>query len=87
MFNQSNIKYTDYIRTTEARHRMAVENVWNELFRRGFIYKSTYSGWYSVNDEAFLKDNQVGNLLIFLDQFVFNVYLTWILKDRRKSNR
>jgi methionyl-tRNA synthetase len=59
LFDQSDVKYTDFIRTTEERHKKAVEHVWREIFQRGFIYKSTYNGWYSVNDEAFLTDDQV----------------------------
>lgn len=31
----------------------------------GHIYKSSYAGWYSVNDECFLTDDQVRELLNF----------------------
>ena len=59
LFDLFDIKYTDYIRTTEARHKNAVNNFWNDLHAKGFIYKSTYEGWYSVNDENFLSSNDV----------------------------
>lgn len=36
-----------------------MEHLWNKINSNGFIYKSTYDGWYSVNDEAFLSDDQV----------------------------
>lgn len=59
LFDQCDVKYTDFIRTTEERHKQAVEHFWKTLYERGFIYKSTYEGWYSVNDECFLSDDQV----------------------------
>ncbi|GAA6021809.1 hypothetical protein JCM11491_003884 [Sporobolomyces phaffii] len=48
-----------FIRTTEPRHRKAVEHVWTELEKRGYIYKSSYAGWYAVSDEAYYAENQV----------------------------
>lgn len=30
-----------------------------ELDKRGFIYKSAYSGWYAVSDEAYYTEAQV----------------------------
>ena len=58
-FDQCDISYNDYIRTTESRHRKAVEHFWNNLMKNGHIYKSSYEGWYSINDECFLTDEQV----------------------------
>ena len=43
---------TDFIRTTEKRHKVSVEELWNKLEKSGDIYLSEYSGWYSVSDEA-----------------------------------
>ena len=31
----------------------------NVLFKKGYIYKSTYKGWYSVVDESFLSFSQI----------------------------
>ncbi len=63
LFDLCDVKYTDFIRTTENRHKQAVEHFWKTLYEKGFIYKSTYEGWYSVNDECFLSDDQVGPAL------------------------
>ena len=60
LFDLCDIKYNDYIRTTEERHRNSVTTFWNLLHKNGFIYKSTYEGWYSINDENFLSNNDVG---------------------------
>ncbi|KAG0666651.1 methionyl-tRNA synthetase [Rhodotorula mucilaginosa] len=59
----ANIDYTYFIRTTEDRHRVAVEHVWRELERRGYIYKSSYSGWYAVSDEAYVPESQVAEVI------------------------
>ena len=54
-----NLTNTDFIRTTESRHKKAVQNLWNELEKNGDIYLSKYSGWYSVSDEAFYSENEI----------------------------
>ncbi|XP_056106277.1 methionine--tRNA ligase, mitochondrial [Rhinichthys klamathensis goyatoka] len=59
VFQRCGILYTDYIRTTEKRHRQAVEHFWTVLHSKGFIYKGTYEGWYSTPDESFLTPTQV----------------------------
>lgn len=51
-----NFEYEDFIRTTEERHKKAVTALWNRLKERGQIYLDSYSGWYSVSDEAFYPD-------------------------------
>ena len=53
------ISNTHFIRTTDERHKRVVHKVWNELDTRGFIYKTDYAGWYSVNDETFVSNQQV----------------------------
>ncbi|KAG2133022.1 Methionyl/Leucyl tRNA synthetase [Suillus clintonianus] len=56
---RANISNTVFLRTTEARHREAVENVWRHLAAQDLIYKGTYSGWYSISDECFYNDSQI----------------------------
>lgn len=59
VFQQASIQYTDFIRTTETRHRKAVEHFWRTLYNRKYIYSANYSGWYSVADETFLTESQL----------------------------
>ncbi|KAG9281215.1 methionine-tRNA ligase, mitochondrial [Astyanax mexicanus] len=59
VFGSFSISYTDYVRTTEERHRRAVEHFWSVLLNNGFIYKGSYEGWYSTPDESFLTPTQV----------------------------
>ena len=63
LFVQCNISYTDYIRTSDPVHRRAVERFWSVLQDKGLIYKGSYEGWYSMQDESFLTPSQVADAL------------------------
>jgi methionyl-tRNA synthetase len=54
-----NLSNTDFIRTTEERHKIAVQNLWSKLEKNNDIYLSKYSGWYSISDEAFYSENEI----------------------------
>lgn len=49
----------DFIRTTEERHKVAVQHLWQKLEAAGDIYLDTYEGWYSVRDEAFYQEGEL----------------------------
>jgi len=54
-----NLSNTDFIRTTEERHKKTVQYLWSELEKNNDIYLSKYSGWYSVSDEAFYNEDEI----------------------------
>jgi len=54
-----NLTNTDFIRTTEERHKKTVQHLWSELEKNGDIYLSKYSGWYSISDEAFYNEDEI----------------------------
>ena len=54
-----NLSNTDFIRTTEKRHKKTVQYLWSELEKNDHIYLSKYSGWYSVSDEAFYGEDEI----------------------------
>ena len=54
-----NLCNTDFIRTTEDRHKKTVQYLWSELEKNDDIYLSNYSGWYSVSDEAFYNEDEI----------------------------
>jgi methionyl-tRNA synthetase len=58
-FDEFNIRYTDYIRTTQSRHIQMVQQVWNTLLKSGDLYEGSYNGWYCTSDEAFHTNTQV----------------------------
>lgn len=51
-----NIGYTDYIRTTQARHEKTVQYIWQKLLP--YIYKGNYQGWYCAGCEAFVTERE-----------------------------
>jgi len=54
-----NLSNTDFIRTTEERHKKTVQHLWLELEKNDDIYLSKYSGWYSISDEAFYSEKEI----------------------------
>ncbi len=48
-----------FIRTTEKRHHEAAQALWKKLEQAGHIYKSTYTGWYAVRDEAYYEESEI----------------------------
>ena len=54
-----NFSHDDFIRTTEERHKKAVQHLWKILEERGDIYLGKYSGWYSMRDEAFYAESEL----------------------------
>jgi len=54
-----NLSNTDFIRTTEVRHKNTVQYLWSELKKNNHIYLSKYSGWYSISDEAFYNEDEI----------------------------
>lgn len=46
-----------FIRTTDADHHVASQEIWRRMEANGDIYLDRYSGWYSVRDEAFYTED------------------------------
>ncbi len=53
------IQYTDFIRTTEERHKKVVQQVLQKSFENGDIYEWLYEGMYCVGCEAFKKESDL----------------------------
>ncbi|MAU94539.1 MAG: methionine--tRNA ligase [Fulvimarina sp.] len=49
----------DFIRTSEERHYAASQAIWQRMADAGDIYKDSYSGWYSVRDEAYYGEDEI----------------------------
>eukprot|EP00474_Spongospora_subterranea_P000476 CRZ00934.1 hypothetical protein [Spongospora subterranea] len=58
-FKDINVEANDFVRTTSAKHRNAVEHIWNTLIDNNYIYLGYHEGWYCRSDECFLAPNQV----------------------------
>ncbi|THD43712.1 MAG: methionine--tRNA ligase [Bradyrhizobium sp.] len=49
----------DIVRTTQPRHKRAVQAIWERMAAAGDIYLSKYRGWYSVRDEAYFDESEL----------------------------
>src|SRR6056300_171083 len=57
-----NLSNTDFIRTTEERHKKSVQKLWSILEKNDQLYLSKYAGWYSVSDEAYYSEDEIQDL-------------------------
>ncbi|CAM3118667.1 methionine--tRNA ligase [Paenibacillus lupini] len=55
------ISNNDFIRTTEPRHKEAVEKIFAQLLKQDDIYKGEYEGWYCTPCESFFLERQLVN--------------------------
>lgn len=61
LWNKLDISYDDFIRTTEPRHKAAVEKIFARLLEQGDIYLDQYEGWYCTPCESFFLERQLEN--------------------------
>lgn len=54
-----NIDNDDFIRTTQQRHKDAVQHFWKVVRDNGYIYLGEYSGWYDIRNEAFFSESEL----------------------------
>jgi len=58
MDQRLNISFDRFIRTTEEQHHRSSQAIWDRMQQNGDIYIDTYSGWYSVRDEAYYAEEE-----------------------------
>ena len=76
-----NLSNNDFIRTTEERHKKSAKNIWNILEKKGEIYLSKYSGWYSVSDEAFYTDDEIEEVNGFKQCKISGSKVEWVEEE------
>lgn len=54
-----NISYDRFVRTTDDYHVKTAQWVFEELHKKGYIYKGEYKGKYCVPDESFWTESQL----------------------------
>ncbi|MBC1798415.1 methionine--tRNA ligase [Listeria booriae] len=59
LWEKLEISNTDFIRTTEPRHKDGVAKIFQKLLDQGDIYLGQYEGWYSVSDEEYFTETQL----------------------------
>ena len=58
LWERLNIKYDDFIRTTESRHISVVQDILQTVYDNGDIYEDEYEGLYSVSEERFITEKE-----------------------------
>jgi len=53
VWDRLNISFDDFIRTTQPRHKAAVQALVQKAFDKGDVYEGLYEGWYCVSCEEF----------------------------------
>jgi methionyl-tRNA synthetase len=53
------IRFDDFIRTTQARHKAGVVELAQRIHSKGDIYEGVYEGWYCVGCEAFKQEKDL----------------------------
>ena len=59
LWPQLSISNDDFIRTSEARHKAAVRELWRRLDAAGAIYRDMYEDWYCVPCETYWTETQL----------------------------
>ena len=59
VWKRLDVSFDDFIRTTEPRHRRAVETLLQRSHEAGDIYEGEYEGWYCVSCEAFKQEKDL----------------------------
>jgi methionyl-tRNA synthetase len=68
VWTRLNLSFDDFIRTTEPRHRLAVQEMVRRSYEAGDIYEGEYEGWYCVSCEAFKQEKDLVNGLCPIHQ-------------------
>ncbi len=58
MTDKLNVSYDRFIRTSDEDHHKSCQALWQKMQANGDIYKDSYSGWYSVRDEAYYDEDE-----------------------------
>jgi len=56
LWQKLEIDNTDFIRTTQERHKTVVQQILMKVYDNGDIYSDEYEGWYSVSEERFITN-------------------------------
>ncbi|HEY8488443.1 MAG TPA: methionine--tRNA ligase [Thermaerobacter sp.] len=59
LWQRLHISYDDFIRTTEPRHEARVQQIFQQLYDQGDIYKGVYEGLYCTACEAYYTEAEL----------------------------
>jgi methionyl-tRNA synthetase len=58
LWKELDITHDDFIRTTEPRHKLAVQEIVRRLVANDDIYLGSYEGWYDEGQEEFVTETE-----------------------------
>ena len=99
LWKRLDISNSDFIRTTENRHKKVVQQILQDLYDRGEIYQDNYQGWYCVPCERFwtekdLADGKCPDCLRSVTEiseknyfFKMSKYQSWLIEHIEKNDR
>jgi methionyl-tRNA synthetase len=61
LWRKLEITNDDFIRTTDPRHAMIVQEILQDLYDRDEIYRAEYDGWYCVPCERFFTEKDLAD--------------------------
>jgi methionyl-tRNA synthetase len=61
LWEELDISYDDFIRTTEDRHKEKVAAIFTRFYEQGDVYKGKYEGWYCTPCEAYWTERQLAD--------------------------
>jgi len=59
LWDEFDITYDKFIRTTDEEHKIGVQKAFEEMYKKGDIYKGEYEGFYCVPCETFFTQTQL----------------------------
>ena len=59
LWKKLNINNDDFIRTTDEKHQLTVQKVFNKMLDNGDIYLGDYEGWYCTPCETYWTETQL----------------------------
>jgi methionyl-tRNA synthetase len=60
-WKEMEISHSDFLRTTQPRHKTAVEEIVRKLVAHDDIYLGEYQGWYDEGQEEFVTETEAKN--------------------------
>src|SRR6476620_10153430 len=61
LWEELGITNDDFIRTSESRHKQAVQKIVQKMLASGDIYLGSYEGWYDEGQEQFVTETEAKN--------------------------
>lgn len=58
LWSKLDIRYDDFVRTTQERHKKVVQDTLQRVYDAGDIYIDEYKGLYSVSEERFITETE-----------------------------